>query len=1166
MERRTLWVMLCVGIGLLFLALPVLVAAATTTEVHVVKYASDGTTVLNETMVNYTWLEANLQVYGDETTHYYHQGPTFNDSDPWDPAEFQNIENRDYGAVRGSDVKDICNLVGGMSPRDELKIKASDGFSKRFNYTNVYEPQPRQGPLVLTWWQAEEGYVPDYYEGMRISFFADNSTNPWGWHVFGNWDMHECFAPKYWHNYSGIWPSSSGLSVKHVSELLIYSTEAASDVFFDNSVTLTGGYFTQTAYNSGTEYSVNNLTPLGALDAAATAGAFGYNVTDKKYLSKGILMLDDIRDYRYNKSDSDKWAWSCSVNDHVLDDWSNSETEGLNIYALQDKDVVYYYYGNVELPDYGSEDAIAAVMITVNTSLSDWDLELVGAVTETVAKAAFGESVACGHYANWTDPDTGKFWEGIPLWYLVGWVDDEIQHGPDAFNDILAADGYTVKVIAGDGWSTSLASADIARNDGYIVANALNGSELPINTSSGKPCWPLHLKGANVTGGQQVGNIAKIELVGLPGPSEGWELKLLGDVGDVITQAEFEEAVACHGVTYTDGNDTWTGIPLWYLAGAVDDLETTSHWTFNDTHATANYTVKLIAGDGYNRDFVNSDIARDRGYIVANTLNGEELEEGSFPLKLVGREVFGGNKIGNIVAIELVEFITPPPATGSYNLNLTGKISDVLSQAEYETAADPSCHGVTWTDPDTSDVWEGVPLWFFCGLVDDRIPHGPDAFNDNQAAMGYKIIVKAGDGYAKEFASTDVARNGGFIVADTLNGEPLSLDGSHPPWPLRLVGSEVSGGSRVGNIVEIELTEFGGSTEVPSVHIIKYDTDGTTILNETNVSYQWMEANLPVIGDGTTAYKFEACDFTEGDHWDQAETYPGGYKIDRVVKGTSVKGLCELVGGMGAGTEIELVACDGYETALGYENIYTDELSSEQRERQGEAFLAWWADDQGYVPDYSNGMRLFFTASDDDHIFGLWDMHECMDDKYWHYYWNDGVQYPSCAGLSAKYVDSIKIYSAHATDWNLTLEGAINDTISKSYFDQALACTMGGHAAGYTDSKGRAWEGLPLWVLCGWVDDENTHSEGAYNDTLAAAGYNITIFASDGYSVTIDSGDTIRNSNYIVANTLNGTHIPEDDSSWPLKLVGANVSGSLQVKGVATIKLDVIPVIKLWQN
>jgi len=263
------------------------------------------------------------------------------------------------------------------------------------------------------------------------------------------------------------------------------------------------------------------------------------------------------------------------------------------------------------------------------------------------------------------------------------------------------------------------------------------------------------------------------------------------------------------------------------------------------------------------------------------------------------------------------------------------------------------------------------------------------------------------------------------------------------------------------------------------VHVVKYDSDGTTILNETNVTYQWMEANLQIIGDGTTAYRFEGIDFTEGDHWDQNETYPGGFKIDRVVKGTSVRDLCELIGGMAEGTEIRLVASDGYETKLGYENIYTDALTAEQRERQGEAFLAWWADDQGYVPDYSNGMRLFFTANDSDHIFGLWDMHECMDKKYWHYYWSEGVQYPSCAGLSAKYVDTIKIYNGTEADWNLTLEGAINDTISKSYFEQALTCTMGNHAAEYTDSKGRTWEGLPLWVLCGWVDDANQHSEGA---------------------------------------------------------------------------------------
>ena len=708
--------------------------------------------------------------------------------------------------------------------------------------------------------------------------------------------------------------TTGGAVAIHENDGVTVLNAMTADGFFDDAVALMEGNFTLTAYDSGVEYEVKQLTPLGALDAAATAGAFDYNFTDKKFATKGILMVDDIGEYHYDKINSSvKWAWSCSVNGDVLDDWSNPDTEGLNVYELHDNDVVYYFYGNVKLPDYGPEDAIAAINITVNTGTGvdvifdgsvtleggnftwydkdgsphevanftphgalevaahdgafdyngswkgskntalidwieeyeynnsvtpkltwnyqlngayqnyysdtsgvsnnpitdgdyiefyygpdqeatenatavvritvnptpgDWNLKLVGVVNETVTKAEFENGVACGHYANWTNSETSEFWEGMPLWYLVGRVDEEIQHGSGAFNDSLAAKGYSVKVIAGDGWSTILASADIARSDGYIVANKLNGSALPEQTPSGKSCWPLHLKGANVTGGQQVGGIAKIELVGLPEPPEGWELNLLGDVGDTITQAEFEDAVSCHGVTYTDGSDIWSGIPLWYLCGAVDNLETGSHWTFNDSLAAAGYTVKVIAGDGYNRSFDSSEIARNSGYIVANTLNGEPLDY-LCPLKLVGSAITSGkDKVGNISEIDLVELISPPPASGSYNLNLTGKITDMLSQSEFEAGV--ACHDVTWTDDD-GNVWQGVPLWLFCGWVDDRIPHGPDGFNDNQAAAGYKIIVKAGDGYAKEFASADVARTNDYIIANTVNGTPLSKDGSHPP-------------------------------------------------------------------------------------------------------------------------------------------------------------------------------------------------------------------------------------------------------------------------------------------------------------------------------------------------------------------------------------------------
>jgi len=71
--------------------------------------------------------------------------------------------------------------------------------------------------------------------------------------------------------------------------------------------------------------------------------------------------------------------------------------------------------------------------------------------------------------------------------------------------------------------------------------------------------------------------------------------------------------------------------------------------------------------------------------------------------------------------------------------------------------------------------------------------------------------VKAKDGYTKDFASQDVAWSNDYIIANKLNGKPITESG-----PLRLVGDGVAkdgalGGHSVGSVAEIELTAFGGS-------------------------------------------------------------------------------------------------------------------------------------------------------------------------------------------------------------------------------------------------------------------------------------------------------------------------------------------------------------------
>ena len=66
-----------------------------------------------------------------------------------------------------------------------------------------------------------------YSDGMRLVWFADNGVNPWGIHAFGNFDWHESADEKYWYYYMNgaeKYPTTTGLSVKYVSEIQIYST------------------------------------------------------------------------------------------------------------------------------------------------------------------------------------------------------------------------------------------------------------------------------------------------------------------------------------------------------------------------------------------------------------------------------------------------------------------------------------------------------------------------------------------------------------------------------------------------------------------------------------------------------------------------------------------------------------------------------------------------------------------------------------------------------------------------------------------------------------------------------------------------------------------------------------------------------------------------------
>ncbi|MEW6406659.1 MAG: molybdopterin-dependent oxidoreductase, partial [Chloroflexota bacterium] len=136
----------------------------------------------------------------------------------------------------------------------------------------------------------------------------------------------------------------------------------------------------------------------------------------------------------------------------------------------------------------------------------EWVLQLDGGISKPTDRASIE---SCGapqcHGFTWTD-EKAQQWVGVPLWLFVGSVDDEIEHEGPAFNDALAEAGYSVDVIAGDGYTVTFDAARVARNDDIIVAYKVNENQLP------DEYFPLRLVGPDLAKNEMIGMIAQISV------------------------------------------------------------------------------------------------------------------------------------------------------------------------------------------------------------------------------------------------------------------------------------------------------------------------------------------------------------------------------------------------------------------------------------------------------------------------------------------------------------------------------------------------------------------------------------------------------------------------------------------------------------------------------
>ena len=267
-------------------------------------------------------------------------------------------------------------------------------------------------------------------------------------------------------------------------------------------------------------------------------------------------------------------------------------------------------------------------------------------------EAPGGRISSVGHV---TPPVTFK---GIPvedLCSLVGGLTEENSV------QITAKDGYGMtfsydQIVDGDYDTYDPSTGENKPYDGNlttVVAYLEEGEPIPAEEDG-----PLRLAilGTNkvVTDGHWW--IKWVETIEVKQAQDQWSLQLEGEMSEEVDSGSFETCAApsCHGTSWTDDEgQTWQGVPLWALAGRVDDDNKHEDDAFSDELAEAGYDINLLAVDGYSITLESGRVARDNKILLAYVLDEEPLPEKYWPLRLVGPDLDKSNWIGAVETIEV---------------------------------------------------------------------------------------------------------------------------------------------------------------------------------------------------------------------------------------------------------------------------------------------------------------------------------------------------------------------------------------------------------------------------------------------------------------------------------------------------------------------------------
>ncbi len=351
----------------------------------------------------------------------------------------------------------------------------------------------------------------------------------------------------------------------------------------------------------------------------------------------------------------------------------------------------------------------------------------------------------------------------------------------------LSAD-MGVNLAAKDGYMMTVSSDQVAKGD-FIAYDPSTGDEIKVTEplraiiayeAEGKPLdsesdGTLRLvvvspKNNQVTDGHW--SVKWIVEVSVKQMATDWKLPMGGAITDEIDRATFQScaAPACHGKTWTDGQaNVWSGVPLYLLAGRVDDDIKHGDGSYNEKLAKQGYEIHLVAADGTKTVFDSARVNRNDKIIVAYLMNNNPLGEKDAPLRLVGADLKSNEMVGKIAKINLMLSAAPatsaptaapkpttpattPAATGNAALTITGAVDKPQSLTLDAFKALPIAKISAEHPKQGKQDYQGVRL---LTLLDQ-------AHVKSSAA---KLVMTSSDAYVTEVALADVSKCADCMLA-----------------------------------------------------------------------------------------------------------------------------------------------------------------------------------------------------------------------------------------------------------------------------------------------------------------------------------------------------------------------------------------------------------------